>query len=330
MAIDWWQLRHAYGRATDTPGHLHMLEFGDAKARKAALEHLDVAVLHQGFPGTATAPAVREVTKLLVEGRTHPDTVESLLEFLGNAARSVTDLAGNDYFADNLPDLADAVAAAYPVARLLLEDSPPDCAPVRATHLVAIAQMPALADSREGLAVLILECARRDPGPQEPWVYCLAQLGVDLRDRLADPDPAVRLRAALTHEDVPRSQELIRTALTEPPPPGLHRGELVAAAIRSASEFDEIATAACELAGRDNWTGFDDGWGALVRFAFPQPHSERRPFTNAQRALLQALVANDDQELWNPRNGSCGLVFKEAGLPHSRDTCRQLVGPDLP
>lgn len=295
MVIGWWRLQHAYGRATDTPGHLHMLEFGDAAARKAALEHLDVAVLHQGLPDTATAPAVRVVTTLLLEGRAHPDTVGSLLEFLGDAARSVTDLAGNDYFADDLPDLADAVAAAYPVVRPLLEASPPDRAAYRATHLVAIAQLPALADEREELAALLPECAGRDPGRQEPWVYCLGRLGVDVRDRLADPDPAVRLRAALIHEEDPRSRELIRAALTEPPPPGLHPSELVAAAIRSAADFDEIATAACELARRDSWTGFDGSCGALVRFAFPEPYGERRPLTGTQRALLEALVANDDQ-----------------------------------
>jgi hypothetical protein len=195
---------------------------------------------------------------------------------------------------------------------------------------VAIAQLPALADEREELVALLLECAGRDPGPQEPWVYCLGRLGVDLRDRLGDPDPAVRLRAALIHEDDPRSRELIRAALTEPPPPGLHGSELVAAAIRSASDFGEIAAAACELARRDSWTGFDGSWGALVRFAFPEPYGERRPLTDTQRALLEALVANDDQQLWDPTNGSCGLVFTTAGLPHSRDACRRLVRQSRP
>lgn len=92
MTVDWWQLRHAYGRATDTPEHLRALGCGDAEAREAALGHLQVAVLHQGFPETATAPAVRAVTALLAEGRAHPDTVDSLVEFLGDAASSVTSL----------------------------------------------------------------------------------------------------------------------------------------------------------------------------------------------------------------------------------------------
>ncbi|WUR57892.1 hypothetical protein OHS32_22335 [Micromonospora chokoriensis] len=157
-------------------------------------------------------------------------------------------------------------------------------------------------------------------------VRCLVRLkvGVDLRDRLIDPDPAVRLQAALVHEDDPRGRGLILAALAEPPPPGVHQFALVAAALRVAVDFDEIATAACQVASRDSWAGFDDGWGALVRFASPKRYATSRPLTEPQRALARALVPND--ELWDPTNGSCGLVFKQAGLPPSRSACRRLVG----
>jgi hypothetical protein len=323
MTVDWDRLQHAYGRATDTPAHLYALEFGDVEARAAALDHLDIAVLHQGFPETATAPAVRAVTALLADGRAHPDTIEALLEFLGDAALSVTDLADDRYFAEILPDLADAVAQAYPVVLPLLAASPPGRALFRAENLVAIARMPSLTNRRKELAALVLEWSERGAEPQAPWIRCLGQLGVNLRDRLTDPDPAVRLRAALTHEDDPRSRELILAALPELPPPGLHQFELIAAAIRVAADFNEIATAACQVASRDSWAGFDDGWGALVRFAFPKPYGKHRPLTDPQRALIRALVANDT--LWDPMNGSCGLVFKQAGLPHSRSACRRLA-----
>ncbi|MET8552109.1 hypothetical protein [Micromonospora zamorensis] len=324
MTVDWSRLGHAYGPAVDTPGHLAALEFGDAETRQAALNHLDIAVLHQGFPETATAPAVRAVTALLAEERAHPDTVESLLEFLGDAAMSVTDLSDDRHFEGILPGLADAVAQAYPVVLPLLTASPPDRALFRAENLVAIARMRPLADRREELAVLILEWSERGAGPQAEWLHCLGQLGVDLRRRLIDPDPAVRLQAALFHEDDPRGRELILAALAEPPPPGVHQFALVAAAIRTAADFDEIATAACQVASRDSWAGFDDGWGALMRFAFPKPYATSRPLTEPQRALVRALVTNDG--LWDPTNGSCGLVFKQAGLPRSRSACRRLVG----
>jgi hypothetical protein len=323
MTVDWWQLRHAYGRATDTPEQLRALECGDTQAREAALDHLQVAVLHQGFPETATAPAVRAVTALLTEGRAHPDTVDALVEFLGDTASSVTSLTGNPHFAEVLPDVADAVAAAYPVVLALLETAVPDRALFYAEQLVAIAQMTPLVHQREDLAGVVRDGLQRGPGPRAPWVHCLGQLGVDLRDLLSDPDPAVRLRASLAHEDDPRSQQLILAALAEPPPPGLHQFELVPAAIRVAPDFETIATAACVVATRDGWTGFDNGWGALVRFAFAEPHGPRRPLTDSQRALLRALAVND--QLWDPKNGNCGLVFKEAGLPRDRDACRQLA-----
>ncbi|MEU1244214.1 hypothetical protein ABZ388_28010 [Micromonospora parva] len=323
MAVDWWGLRHAYGRATDTPGHLHALEFGGAAAREAALDHLQVAVLHQGFPETATAAAVRAVTVLLAEGRAHSDTVTSLVEFLGDAALSVTNLAENPHFAEVLPDVADAVAAAYPVVLPLLRTSIPDHALLYAEDLVAIAQMAPLADQREELAALIRDWLQRGRGPRAPWVCCLGQLGVDVRGLLSDPDPAVRMRAALAHEDDPLSQHMILASLGDPPPPSLHQFEIVAAAIRVAPTFETIAGPASEFARRDDWTGFDEGWGALVRFAFAEPYGQRRPLTDPQRALLRALVANE--HLWDPKNGSCGLVFREAGLPHSRVACRQLA-----
>ncbi|MCM4078565.1 hypothetical protein [Paractinoplanes hotanensis] len=228
------------------------------------------------------------MTELLAEGRAHPETIEYLLQFLGDAARSVTALAGHDYFAAALPDLADAVAAAYPVVLPLLEFLPADHAASRATHLVAIAKMAPLADERGNLAVLVADLATRAPGPRETWVYCLGELGVSVRGLLTDPEPAVRLRAALIHEDDPRSQELIRAALAEPPPPGLYRGDLVAAAIRTASDFAAIVAEACGLVRKDSWTGFDSGWGALVSFAFPERYSQRHPLTDAQRALLRA------------------------------------------
>ncbi|MFD0782867.1 hypothetical protein [Micromonospora avicenniae] len=325
MTVDWGRLQHAYGWATDTPKHLQALESGDAEARAAALNHLDIAVLHQGFPETATAPVVRALTTLLANGRAHPDTVESLLQFLGDAALSVTGLADDRYFAEVLPDLADALAEAYPVVLPLFVASPPDRALFRAENLVAIARTPRLADRREELAVLVLQWAERNAGPQADWVHCLGRLDVDVdvRDRLTDLDPAVRLRAALAHEDDPRSRELILAALADPPPPGLHRSELVAAAIRIAVDFEAVAAAACQVARRDSWTGFDDGWGALVRFAFPTPYGKGRPLTETQRVLLRALVAND--QLWDATNGSCSLVFRQAGLPHSRAGCRRLA-----
>ncbi|XVS67937.1 hypothetical protein ACQPYE_18390 [Actinosynnema sp. CA-299493] len=60
---------HAYGPATDTPGHLAALVEGDTDARKAAVRHLGSAIIHQGTPWLATPGAVVRVAGLLSDDR---------------------------------------------------------------------------------------------------------------------------------------------------------------------------------------------------------------------------------------------------------------------
>jgi hypothetical protein len=66
---DWSRLHHAYGRATDTPGHLRALLEEDPEARKKALSHLWSAIILQGTPWTATGPAALVVAGLLSDER---------------------------------------------------------------------------------------------------------------------------------------------------------------------------------------------------------------------------------------------------------------------
>jgi hypothetical protein len=67
--LDWSQLGHAYGRATDTPGHLANLVAEDEKLRADALTHLWSAVVHQGTLYSATAPAAVAIAKMLSDRR---------------------------------------------------------------------------------------------------------------------------------------------------------------------------------------------------------------------------------------------------------------------
>jgi hypothetical protein len=91
----WSRLFHAYGLATDTPRHLAALVGGDERARADALRHLCGAVIHQGTPWSATAPAALAVAALLHDPRLNganrhplnfqesaPPTRASLLDFL--------------------------------------------------------------------------------------------------------------------------------------------------------------------------------------------------------------------------------------------------------
>ena len=57
--VDWSRLFHAYGAATDTPGHLLALTGDDLDAQLAGFDHLDSAVLHQGAVYSVTPVAVR-------------------------------------------------------------------------------------------------------------------------------------------------------------------------------------------------------------------------------------------------------------------------------
>jgi hypothetical protein len=70
LETDWSALEHAYGQASETPFHLLALVGDDAAARSQAMGHLDAAILHQGTPCSATAPAARVVARLLSDPRT--------------------------------------------------------------------------------------------------------------------------------------------------------------------------------------------------------------------------------------------------------------------
>ncbi|GAA5067024.1 hypothetical protein HNP84_001055 [Thermocatellispora tengchongensis] len=96
---DWSRLFHAYGMATDTPGHLRALVGDDEDARQTAIYHLDAAVIHQGTPWTVTPAAAEVVADLLADPATArpfaaPHESEErplraiLLDFLAEAAHA--------------------------------------------------------------------------------------------------------------------------------------------------------------------------------------------------------------------------------------------------
>lgn len=87
---DWSRLYHAYGRATDTPGHLRALLREDLESRKQAMSHLWSAIIHQGTPWTATGPAALVVAGLLLDERIdHAEPIRAnLLSFLVRVAEA--------------------------------------------------------------------------------------------------------------------------------------------------------------------------------------------------------------------------------------------------
>lgn len=104
-AKPWHRMFHAYGVATNTPGHLKALAGSDADARSAAIEHLFSAEIHQGTPWPSTATTAVFVGRLLAEGLVADPTAQAnLLNFLRVVAE-----------AGDLGDgAAEARARAYP------------------------------------------------------------------------------------------------------------------------------------------------------------------------------------------------------------------------
>lgn len=67
--VVWSRLAHAYGDASDTPGHLRGLTATDAATRESALSHLWNQVTHQETVHTATAPVAEMIARMLTDHR---------------------------------------------------------------------------------------------------------------------------------------------------------------------------------------------------------------------------------------------------------------------
>ncbi|WP_327010895.1 HEAT repeat domain-containing protein [Dactylosporangium sp. NBC_01737] len=70
--IDWASLEHAYGPATDVPGHVRGLLAGSPEERRRALSGLYGGICHQGTRYEASAPAVPFLLEVLQDPAT-PD-----------------------------------------------------------------------------------------------------------------------------------------------------------------------------------------------------------------------------------------------------------------
>jgi hypothetical protein len=230
-------LFHAYGRASDTPGHLAALAGDDVTTRRAALEHLWSAVIHQGTPWTATPPAAAAVAALIhdprLSGATKADLRANLLGFLaavakaGRSAGDLDDLAapagfdvdaalaavlgtdaedeiwadevlGNALYARALLGCHEVVPTLLSAATSALADPEPV---VRAAAADAVsACCAALAVKTEAAALARrLDTLAVAAGPDEraALVLAIGELGLDTRAHLDDPHPGVRACAAL-------------------------------------------------------------------------------------------------------------------------------------
>jgi hypothetical protein len=230
---DWSKFHHAYGRATDTPDHLHALLHGDENACKSALEHLWSAIIHQGTPWTATAPVALVVAGIVFDERI--DRVESLraslISFLVsvaeapvNAGASIAELrqmaafdlkpfvnsaddnaiyeneqAANAFFAQSILGCLDVAPALMDV---MIESMAYPNARVRAVAAmgaVSLAKTEALGQHAQMIESRLWTLAETATDSDERCAHVLAlgSLGSSPLKFLADPKPSVRMCAAL-------------------------------------------------------------------------------------------------------------------------------------
>jgi hypothetical protein len=327
----------------------------DQSAITHALEHLEIAVLHQGHAYPATAPVVRVVAGYLDEMAVGPRVRNCLLEFLGWAAEATFDIERSEYDRGLLPGLHEALVTTYHSVYAYVDAEDPDLRTTATTAAVSYARCAPLRDQRPVLGGLLRR--RIADGEKRAWyVAKLTAIGARVTDYLDDPEFDVRVTAALAPEmadradgteiliaglahaaadtgpaganfPVPRAGDALldyANSFIDPNPwRGYSLAELITALIGRVRDFERIAEPAAQPVRVASWTGADRTWGPLVRAAFQPAYRAGVALTRAQRLMLRALL--DNPNLWAPNDGNATLVFKQAGLPRDRDQCRQIL-----
>jgi hypothetical protein len=218
-----------------------------------------------------------------------------------------------------------------------------------ATTAVELALVPTL-ESRRAEVIDQLQWIARVAGDYYERARALLELGRELgavdRVFLADPDPGIRLCAAIASnlsDDRDATHEIMN-ALINPDTvadwyPGfdlllLHSPEhlLINKAIRRAEDFDTLLPVALLVAARATFeSGYSD-WGPLLQAAFPEPFSVAAALTDVQRAYLHALIDNEAiwPPIWAPRTPhevfhGPDKLFTSVGLPYDRDFLRTIT-----
>lgn len=348
--VDWARLRHAYGRATDTPRHLAALAGDDQHAIDEALDHLEIAVLHQGFPYPAAVPVVHVVAGYLDEMAVRPAVRGPLLTFLGWTAEATFHLEDGRHGQDILDDLHEALVATYHSVYAYVDAEDLELRTTATAAALSYARCAPLRDQRPVLDGVLRR--RIAQGERRSWYVAeLVAIDADVTGYLDDPESDVRVAAALAPRLADRADgtdilvaALVRAAADTRPAPagtgdtlldyansfldpdpwrGYSLAGLIAAVTGRVRDFERIAAPAAQLVRTASWTGADRTWGPLVRAAFRPAYRAGAALTPAQRLILEALLANPD--LWSPTDGNASLVFKQAGLPRDRESCQRLL-----
>ncbi|HVK84461.1 MAG TPA: tetratricopeptide repeat protein [Kofleriaceae bacterium] len=292
--VDWQQLSHAYGPATDVPAMLRALASTDATDRADALDAAYGNIYHQGTRYTATPPAIARIIE--IAARPDAKQVDDLLALLvhcvagqltptsgprhatgpiwGGAVRPMTD------YGETLELLAACEDAAEPAValclRLVTEAKPAE----RAAAAWLLAALGKFAERYEVAPRLVARFAvEEEPKVRAAIVLALTHL-LPLRERWleemfrAEPDALVRLVAAMGLARRGQATPEVSTALV-----GWLYGD-------DALAFDQLADAyeASNIGGGD----LADDIAALLSTMGPDVLATAMP------ALVEQLSTADD------------------------------------
>ncbi|MFK0238739.1 HEAT repeat domain-containing protein [Streptomyces vinaceus] len=373
LGTNWESLQHAYGSGEDIPAALCSLVDEDPEVRSEALAALDMSVLHQGSLYSVTAPAALFVAAILdhrmalAEHEGHfpwddgppRSLLAALLVWLGQVAESAA--YGEDPVRDRTdwqwapwqdgtprehgPDERAALHACreirpalYDAVEPFLSSPDPHVREAALGAAVPLLTAPGLTDRVPQAATLLRARLGTVSGRREraSVARALGVWGMKTSDLLTDPDPAVRVCAALGPAQVDRVRALavLLDALRDPqttdgwfpePLPGLDgwfRFTVLRSALALAETFEEVAPVAIALVAAGGRSVVDFERGPILLKAFAGGYYPARPLSCAQRDLLRAFVDTDEA------TGGIGgnvLWFRAAGLPDNREGIAALL-----
>ncbi len=213
--VDWDQLSHAYGEASDVPDLLRALASEEAEARSHALDELYGNIWHQGTVYEATAHAVPFLLELLEEPAVQAK--DRIVDFLRSLATgsSYLDVHKDLAFSPQQQGAADfereltgelgfvkaareAVLAGTATYLRLLSDGDVDIRTMAAFLLAA------LEERRGDIRPVLLERLGVEPDPQVKASQAMALLELSFA---ADQEPAGDPRADEVMEELMRSEQ---------------------------------------------------------------------------------------------------------------------------
>lgn len=222
-AVPWADLTHAYGPASDVPGHLTALTSAEAPSRAEAWRQLDASIFHQGRVFPATSRAI----PFLVRLAQWPQVLErtKILEFLKNLSGGrIESGPGMPNYEAELAAwhaVQDALHSAVSAFADLLSDQDPA---IRASAAVALGV--SATRSEELLEVVFKRMGQEsDVKVLACEILVLPRLGgaPRLASYLLHPSKLVQFAAAITtcRSSGERSEEaitILRNALRDPTP----------------------------------------------------------------------------------------------------------------